>query len=576
MATGPYLFAERIYALLPAVFRRFDTAGDRPARLLRRFLDLVGGELDQIYSTVRSLPGLTDVHTVDGRLLPLLAHWVGWRVDHGLPLDEQRRQILDAPAVYQAVQTVGALEAAARRVTGWPCTAKELVDNVAVTNRPERLNLWLWPLTDPPPKEPVLLSTDEAGEGRPAVVRHPDGTLRLVYATTAYGTSEIREKIRATDGSWSPDTAVVTGPDTYCEPAAARLGDTVLLLWNAYARKTGWRIEFRRLENGVWGPVQSWPGPGSQRRDPAVAVEEVPGALVLWLFWRESDDGERWRLRYQRRTGPVFAPASDGVRDFPAEPGGDPRVDAGVSVALRAGQIWVWWARRTSVGPGRTAWRVAFRVKATTADDAAGWDAVTELAAGAGQHDREPSGSVDGGGRITVVFSSTRDGGWSVWQAGIDAQARTWGQPAAVTDAVFTERSPVTIPHGEDATGVVHRSSRSITYPGTRHRAAVTVDRRYSGSVTVRATDRTKLDLRGTVDDVLAYTCSARVTGEQIVREGGGAVPIAADVVRLYLDAPAGADPATVDATLDRLTAVLRDYLPITARATLVLRRSPA
>jgi phage tail-like protein len=579
MATGPYLFADRLYRLLPAVYRRFDTVTPStpevvPASLcdqglLRRFLEVVGGQLDQSYSTVRSLSGLTDVARVDGRLLPLLAHWLGWRLDQGLGHDEQRRQIADAPALYERVQTLAAVTTAASRLTGWPCEAKEMVDNVAVTNRPERLNLWQRPLAGGTKLTPELLSTDEAGEGRPAVVQHADGTVRMIYSTTKNGRGELWEKVRGTDGTWTPSQPVVTGPDSYQDPAAALTGDTVLLLWSAHRSGTGWRIEFRRLAGGVWGPVQGFTaGDGAQRRDPAVAVD-VSGP-ALWLFWRERGTDGRWRLRYQRRTGADPIPEAFGLRSFPDDGTTDPGVDARVSAAVRDKKVWLWWARltRTSeTGPSR--WRCVLRVKDTTDDDEAGWGPVTALVAPDPVHDREPLGHVDGNNTITVLFSSTRDGSWSVWQVPVNAQNRTWDEPVAVTAAGFTDRSPAVV--ALDPAVLVHRSSGNITYPDRHSRAVAGVDRRYSGTVTVQATNRTRLAQRGTVDDVLTSTYRAGDPNERITRRDGLDL-VAADVVALLLDSGT-ADPGAVDAGVARLRAVLPEFLPITTRAVLIIRR---
>jgi phage tail-like protein len=588
MATGPYLFAERLYQLLPAVFRRFDTAAApddvadqlpdtlRGQGQLRRLLELVGEELDQLYSTIRSLADLTDVQTVDGRLLPLLAHWVGWRINHGLELAEQRRQIADAATVYQAIQTVAALEAAARRVTGWPCKAKELVDNVAYTNRPERLNLWEVPAS--PKDEPVLRSVDEVGEGRAAVVRQ-GATVRLVYATTRSGTSELWETVRGEHGDWTPGMPLVTGPDAYLQPAAAAVGDTALLFWSAYSPDSGWRIEYRALDADGWGPVRGLGAPDAQRRDPAVAVEGTGATAALWLFWRELGPDGRWRLRYQRRTGPTWEPGPDGIHDFPSEQAGDPRVEASPSAAVGQGVLWLWWARRTAVAGGSTRWRVAMRTKTTLDDDTAGWGEVTELPADPAVHDREPTGQAEADG-VSVLFSSTRDGSWSVFQVGVDAQAHTWGTPTAVTTEEFTDRSPVAIPARAadhptpgDTAAVLYRSSRSITYPSTRYRAAVTVDRRYSGTVTVQATNQARLKLGGKVDDVLTYTCSARPLTAVVSKDPA---PIAADVVVLHMRPPPSADQAGIDAGVARLIAVLPDFLPATIRARIVIERPSA
>ncbi|MEI9971359.1 MAG: hypothetical protein WDO73_04485 [Ignavibacteriota bacterium] len=65
VATGPYDFAGQMYALLPALYHRYDEArGPNPdSRLappdrlhgqLRRFLDLPGSQFDQIYSLARA------------------------------------------------------------------------------------------------------------------------------------------------------------------------------------------------------------------------------------------------------------------------------------------------------------------------------------------------------------------------------------------------------------------------------------------------------------------------------------------------------------------------------------------
>jgi phage tail-like protein len=579
MATGPYQFADRLYRLLPAVHRRFDTAlppadAEVPVSLrdqgqLRRFLDLVGGPLDQTYSTVRSLAGLTDVARVDGRLLPLLAHWVGWRLDQGLELDEQRRQIADAPAVYERAQTLAALTAAASRLTGWPCTAKEMVDNVAVTNRPEQLNLWWHPPADTPDTKPELLSTDAAGEGRPAVVAHPDGTVRMVYGTTKNGRGELWEKVLGTDGTWTPSRPVVTGPDSYQDPAAALTDDpadgTVLLAWSAHRPGTGWRIEFRQLVGGAWGPVQGFAaGDGAQRRDPAMAVDTSDAAAaVLWLFWREQGTDGRWRLRYRRG----MTPGPDRIRDFPRDGNADPGVDARTSAAVLGGKVWLWWAQLTPhTAAGPTRWRCVFRVKDTTTDDGAGWGPVTALGAPDQAHDREPLGHVTAAGALTVLFSSTRDGSWSVWQVPVDVQNRTWGAPAAVTAAGFTDRSPAVLPLAPAV--LVYRSSRSITRLARHGRSGASVDRRPSGTVTVRAGNTARLAQRGTVDDLLTYTVRVGPFDDQVLRRERLDL-VAFDVVALLLD-PGTAGPEAVDAGVARLRAVLPEFLPITTRAVLI------
>jgi hypothetical protein len=90
MATAPYNFAGQMADLLPGLYHRFDTpvtsatgvvGPNQSTGQLRSFLDLPGNQLDLLYSFARALGGLRDVENVDSRLLPLLAQWIGWRID---------------------------------------------------------------------------------------------------------------------------------------------------------------------------------------------------------------------------------------------------------------------------------------------------------------------------------------------------------------------------------------------------------------------------------------------------------------------------------------------------------------
>jgi phage tail-like protein len=559
MATGPYEFADRMYALLPAVYRRFDTAlaAPAPAELergqLRRFLALPGGQLDQLYSTIRSLPDLADVSRVDGRLLPLLAHWVGWRTDHRLGFDEQRREIRDAAARYRTVQTVASVEAVARRITGWPVRSREFVDNVGITNRPPRLTLWLEPSSTDRP-----LSLDEAHHGRPAVVV-AGGTVRLVYATLVDGRDELWQKVHDGRG-WQPSGPVLTGRGRVRDPAAAATADGTLLLWTVHDPARGWRVEFR-LGAGPARPFGTGADDPVQRRDPAVLVE----GDALWLFWRELD-GRRWALRYRRLPGPAWDPSPAGARSFPLDGTADPRVESAVSLVLRdtAPRLGVVWARRQRFGPRLIRWRLAIRFKngtnPQTVDD---WGPVRQLDVDTtdGVDDREPF-ALD---PAAVYFASTRGGSSSVWRAGFAPGPGTWDQPRPVTDSPAADRAPVAFPLGGQP-AVVYRSSRPVRYPSSTYPATSTVDRRYAGSVTVRTTDRATA---GGPDDSAAHTVGCRVPGaaEQ------GNPRISPQTLGLYLDA-GDATPATVAAARDRLRAVLPEFMPATHDAALIVSGS--
>ena len=109
--TGPWPWPPRpttspggCTSLLPAIYRRFDAArlpapdsglegADLERGALRRFLDLPGSQLDQLYSLARAALGLLDLDRVDGRLLPLIGQWIGWPTDLRLPVDAQRNEL---------------------------------------------------------------------------------------------------------------------------------------------------------------------------------------------------------------------------------------------------------------------------------------------------------------------------------------------------------------------------------------------------------------------------------------------------------------------------------------------------
>ncbi len=567
-ATGPYQFGDRMYRLVPEIHRRFDTGGR-----LRKFLGLVGGQLDQTYSAIRGIPGLVDVDTVDGRLLPLLADWVGWRLDHSRGFDRQRFELRGAVPLYRATQTLAAVQAGVRRVTGWDSTHREFADNIATTNRPERHNIWLLspgeePVTDPG-DQPISL--DEASADRLCV--DAGDVPRMFYATNRSGETAIREK-RLGKAGWQASTVVVSGLGVEREPAAARRGTTLWLFWAARRPDTGWRIEFRRqADGGGWSQIVPFVTDAQdrvQRRSPAALVDDDNG---LWVFWRELT-ADRWILRYQRFSGaePALSPAA--AVTFPLEGREDPRVEADLSVSLvkpAAGQpgprICALWARREPLnqdGSGQRCWRVAARFKASAdvsrTDD---WSAVVELPGQPGAHDREPFGFQTGSGPLTAFFSSTRDGSWSIWRSTVDPATRTWAPARAVTVPPYSDRVPVAFRVGEDLR-VAYRSARPLVYRSARSASSVTVDVRYCGSTTLRSGNGGQVALMGGSADFTAYTSDAGPPGGRT-----DADLIARDTLGIYVDTT-GVDAADVDSGRRRLVAVMGEFLPVTTRAVVI------
>ena len=596
-AGAPYGLAAWLAEHLPAVYHRFDiatpAAADDPlvAALtspehhdqgqLRRFLELPGAELDRLYGDIGSLLQLADPRQVDGRFLPLLASWIGWRTDYRLGYDQQRAQVVQAPALYRATGTVPGAVAAAHRITGWPVQVKEYVDNVAVTNHPERRNLWLaqrtgagdWEVGEAP------LSIDSSPHGRPAVVAGPATDLTLIYHAAVDGSHEIRWKQRSND-EWQPSEPVVATQvpgreEVRTEPAAARQGDVTWVFWSVQDRSSGtWRIDLRRRGPAGWSAITTFRDGATdtaERRSPAATVDPQ-GAL--WLFWLEGTGGQR-RLRHARFTQDPWVPVPSAGADVPGPAGQPLRPESPVSVVSRPPQggdpvpqfrrVVVLWARRVAVPgqPGQTRWRVVARAKdGLDPADPTDWTSIERLT-GADElrQDLEPTGIAAPDGSIHVVLASTRAGGWGVFRTRLTVAPLAFGTPAAITDPPFSHRHPVPLTLGADGDPdlVCVRSNRSLQHPSDALPRGWSNDRRWSGSTTVRVTDAAAIALRGTYEDHTTYTVDAgRSDEDHYARDTVGLFPDTTDT------------PEVVSAGRARLRAALPDFIPVTCRAVLI------
>ncbi|MEV0293911.1 hypothetical protein [Nocardia sp. NPDC050710] len=567
-ATARYDFAHQMYDLLPSIYRRYDARSDR----LRRFLDLPGAQFDQLYSLTRAALRLTEVDSVDAALLPLLAQWIGWRTNFGLPIDRQRTEIRHAPWLYRINGVIPALDATVTRVTGWPNRTKEFVHNVARTNRPERLNLWsVRRAADGTWAAPALLSVNDAYEGRPVVVSLPDSSRLLIFHTHRRHGWDIWGK-RFVDDSWQPSEPIVDRPGIDRHPSVARQGDRMWLFWETYidseqnAVEGIWRIASSIGTDRGWSPVELFGDPATERRLPATVADNAGG---VWLSWLERDTGG-WSVRYNRHDGTRWQLAEPAT--MPADGGDQPRVQEDPVLLFHpssgAGRLFLFWTRREPGGPaGGTRWTVAYRSKQSLDPAVADWSPIRVLPrAGAGEfHDREPAPTALAGNEIELFWSSTRAGGWSVFRSVLDTGAFTWAPVERVTATPFSERAPVAVGSGSNTT-LVFRSNASLrpddllvsdnTFDGAR-----TLDQRYAGTTTVDTGNAGKLSLQGSFEDFQTYTNDSGVAG---VRSDGDR--IARDTVGLFLT-PTVAESEQIDLAISRLRSVLGEFLPVTTRA---------
>nr|WP_232541495.1 phage tail protein [Nocardia bovistercoris] len=573
--------------MLPAIYRRYDApSGDiddgpdhQGKGVLRRYLELTGGQLDQLYSLARAALDLHDLDRVDGRLLPILAQWIGWRTDHRLAVRDQRREIRFAPAIYQRIGTFDAIDATARRVTGMQVRAKEFVHNIARANQPEQLMIWSVFRRDPGSdwSTPVLVSPSVAFDGRPAHIRAAADDMLFFHTHRVHGWGIWAKRLDG-DGVWSASVPVVETRGDARYPAAARVGNRTWLCWESYdpdERAARRRIALRNRADtdSDWSEIVVSGGPGgefagagdTERRRPAVAAD---GAGGLWLFWQELS-GDHWEIRYNRHDGTRWQLTAPKTLPQNA----DERIAADMSVLVRPSgadrRLWLFGARQVPGGlAGEKRWSVTYRVKnALDPNETSDWSPPRLLPKPAATvHDREPAPLLRGD-RIELFFSSTRPtvtgevgrAAWSIHRTELlDPATNTWADPRPVATGAAGRRASLAF---GTSTGTVltYRAGDRLAPDGV---SAAGTDSTAAGTTTFHGTRPVSY---GTFDDTQTYTYTA--AGGGVAGDGR----FARDAVGLFLIPPQpGLPPEQLAAATARLASVAAEFLPVNARAILI------
>lgn len=604
LATAPYDMAGRMYQLLPGIYHRYDDE-DRPKGPLRHFLDLPGGQLDQLHSMARAMLDLHNIKEVDGRLLPLLAQWIGWQLDYRQEMAKQRNEIRDAPYVQATIGIIPTVEATVKRVLGWECRTKEFLHNVFLSNRPERLNLWARERSGrgewSEPTEP--LSLDFAYEGRPTAVRDGGDTLWLFYQARKGRWDaqhkrwkdgwDIWYKTLSTFSVWAPSQPLTHRGDLDRHPSAAAQGNTLWVFWDVYdEEEQRWRVECLIREGDEnWSPCEDMPFgeaeglDGSQRKRPWAVADNQGG---VWLFWLEKA-GTLWQLKYNRHNGSTWQ-SKKGV-PFPLDAGKDPRVQSDLFVLFNpktsAPSIWVFWAYQVRVETSEGAeepdptskqrrWQIAYRVKRRISPIIGGWGKVHTFKPAQDEenptyHDREPAAWVNGDEKVELFWGSNRDGSWSVWCSTLlqtllvpGTEKYSWKSAKPITTAPYSQRDPLPMALATDML-LFYRSNQSLTYASAVYGATETFDARYAGCTTVDTRNLSKIALRGQYEDFQTYTHDTGQNGKRTDQNW-----YAGDTVGIYFT-PDTDDLAQIAQGRELIEDALRQFLPIQVRAAFIL-----
>jgi hypothetical protein len=629
MASSPYNMAGQMYELLPGIYHRYDTVGpsqafydrlsdeDRQRGQLRRFLDIPGSQLDQLYSFAKAMLDLHNLNQVDSTLLHLLAQWIGWQLDYRTEIAQQRCEIRNAPFIYKTVGIIPTIEATVKRIIGWESLTKEFVHNVFISNSPERLNLWAlrrshtgeW-LEDPEESfTPKPLSLDFAYEGRPAAVWKDDEVLWLFYHTLKRRYDASKKKRKDTwdiwyktyreDQGWAPSQPLTKRIAYDRHPTAVFQEGRLWVFWDTYDEvEEEWHINYRVQIGGQWSSIKnfgiieavpdwilfhSWSKEypdhctvdftempidtkfrtwhiETQRHMPWGTVDSDGG---LWLFWLEKIKGDiKWCLKYNRHNGVHWQ--LEPARTFPLDMGKKPRVESDLFVIFHPEQkIWVFWSEKESTGGP---WQIAYRIKQSIDPTVSDWGKIHILPKKESfHHDCEPAAIINGDGDIELFWSSNQNGSWSVWH-GILPEINIEGRDRAkeVTSNPYSQRTPMPLSIDEGAL-LIYRCNESLHYKSETYKATTTVDFRYAGCTTVEQRNVAKNKLQGKIEDFQTYTYDAGKKGKRTDQNW-----YSRDTLGIYLT-PETEESQQIIQTRDLIRKVLRQFMPIQMRAVFII-----
>jgi phage tail-like protein len=524
-----------MYESLPSIFKRHDVVSrqatpgaegipEAVARSgqLRRFIDLFGTSLDMMRSGAEGLRGLRSIDSVDYRMLPYLAKWIGWSIPADKSVAVQRNEIINAPELYTLIGTIPGLKLWAERLTGWNCGIKEFIHNVFKTNAPEYIDTWeiygmeqaggVW-------TAPLKQISGETFDCRPAIAFEPGGARRLAWVNNPGSVETIYMLREGIDTA--PVRASQGAPDdnpAYQEanPAIAVDGANMILFFDSGREGIG--DIYMRTFAGM-GPGEAaqrlTEGPFDDRR-PAALRDSAGRMHCAWRSDRRGKPEIWWRVRDGGVwSAPVrLSEALDGD-DYPA------------LVAAGAGKVRAFWSSNRGD-----------RTNIMTSVYAAGVWSDPEAVTDGRYRDTAPS-AVRHGTTTELFWHSNREKGWRVWH--MSQTGGVWSAPEALTPWYSSHKEPAAAIDGSGHIRLVWRSQQ-----GAGRFRSRTVDTKDAGMMARMRT----------INDRSHYLYDAGKKNDDFYSP---------DTVGIFANTGI-ADPAVIAANVERARKYMEPFRPLTTR----------
>lgn len=254
------------------------------------------------------------------------------------------------------------------------------------------------------------------------------------------------------------------------------------------------------------------------------------------------------------------------------------------------GNVWLVFSQRQGVGTAEDTWLLRYRRFDAVSSAWGPERELTRVTAPARAQDREPGVVLPATGGLRVYFRSDRSGGTRMWSVSVDANDAV-SDPVLLMEGAEADTAPVPLTRADGTTWLFHRGDRSVplsqvgsaplgagmpsagaSRPGLSGSTRIADEgslRRYAGSTSLVPSDLPRVRRQRRWGDLLAYTPQkpldeAPLTDEELYTRG---------TLGLYVSRTSHGDPLTVEEG-ERLRQILQRFLPINARAVLVLAPS--